>query len=276
MFPRTKDLPSQSPLFWVENKDRYIRQLLIGDIEDITDRNLLIYFSDCDRSQAQIDLTDDIYLSELLGNRTSDKIDLLLETNGGMTDATEKVCSVLKNSKVDLRVIVPRRAKSNGTVIAFCGSTIVMGNDSELGPIDPLITLNGTSIPCDFVIKSGIQDPLLQQFAQSAVKQTRKLAKDLLLQGMKKGTPDPDMDVLLDKLATRDKYHSHGSVIDYSEAQSLGLAITHLAPTDELWRRLWLLRSMYAHDCRRNGYSKLFEGRRISSPVVMVQPTPRP
>jgi hypothetical protein len=271
-FPRNKTLPGQSPLFWVENKDRYLRQLLIGDIEADTGRDLLVYFTDCDRSNAQIDQTDDIYLSELLGDRRSGKVDLLIETNGGFTDATEKVCSVLRNANIDLRVIVPRRAKSNGTVIAFCGSSIVMGDDSELGPVDPNIILNGSPIPCDFVVKSAgqINDPLLVQYAQSAMKQTRKLAKHLLGTGMLKGTPDAELDKLLDHLATRDKYHSHGSVIDVHEALSLKLKVEHLTPDKELWKRIWLLRTMYSFDCRQRGYSKLFEARRISSPVVVT------
>ena len=44
-FPRSTDLPSQSPLFWVEQKDRYLRQLLIRDIEDLTKRRLIVYFA---------------------------------------------------------------------------------------------------------------------------------------------------------------------------------------------------------------------------------------
>lgn len=270
-FPRNSTPPGQSPLFWVENKDRYLRQILVGDIEAETGRELLVYFTDCDRSHAQIDQTDDIYLSELLGDRRSDQVDLLIETNGGITDATEKVCAVLRNAKIDLRVIVPRRAKSNGTVIAFCGSSIVMGNDSELGPIDPNIVLNGTPIPCDFIVKAAGQfnDPLVVQFAHSAIKQTRKLAKQLLGSGMLSGTNDAELEKMLDKLATRDQYHSHGSVIDATEAGSLGLKVEHLPPDSELWRRIWLLRTMYSFDCRQRGYSKLFEARRISSPVVM-------
>lgn len=63
------------------------------------------------------------------------------------------------------------------------------------------------------------------------------------------------MESLLDKLATRDTYHSHGSVIDASEASSLGLKVEHLQPTDDLWRKLWLLRTMYAFDCRTRGYA---------------------
>ena len=44
-FPRSDNLPSQSPLFWVEQKDRYLRQLLIRDIEERTQRRLVVYFA---------------------------------------------------------------------------------------------------------------------------------------------------------------------------------------------------------------------------------------
>jgi len=61
MFLRTKDAPAQSPLFWVTHKDRYLRQLLIRDIEESTGRDLIV-FTYCDRSAAIIDATDDTYL----------------------------------------------------------------------------------------------------------------------------------------------------------------------------------------------------------------------
>jgi hypothetical protein len=44
-FPRSDSLPIQSPLFWVEQKDRYLRQLLIRDIEALTERRLVVYFA---------------------------------------------------------------------------------------------------------------------------------------------------------------------------------------------------------------------------------------
>jgi ATP-dependent protease ClpP protease subunit len=267
-FPRGLQAPSQSPLYWVNHKDRYLRQLLIADIEEVTQRALLVYFTDCDRTTAQIDQSDDVYLTELLGSKNSNKVDLLLETNGGFSDATEKFCSVLKNSGVDLRVIVPRRAKSNGTVIAFCGNEVVMGPDSELGPIDPIVQ----GVPADFVIKANQQlnNPLLVLTAETAVSQTRKLAKQLLKEGMLSGKSEQDIDEVLDKLATRDTYHSHGSVIDAKEAKMLGLKIKHLTSEDDLWKKIWLLRSMYAYDCHQMHYSKIFESANISSPVSIT------
>lgn len=64
-FPRSKTLPSQSPLFWVTHKDRYLRQQLISDIQEDTGRELIVYFTECEQSGAQIDMGDDVLFAEL-------------------------------------------------------------------------------------------------------------------------------------------------------------------------------------------------------------------
>jgi hypothetical protein len=71
--------------------------------------------------------------------------------------------------------------------------------------------------------------------------------------------------VFVQALASRQQYPSHGSVIDADEAARLGLSVTKLGPNDELWQRLWLLRCMYAHDARRAGALKIFEGPNVSN-----------
>jgi ClpP class serine protease len=272
-FPRSKSIPKQSPLFWVMHKDRYLRQQLIQDIQEDTGRELIVYFTDTERSDAQIDQGDDQYLYELLKHRKHEPVDLLLETNGGFTDPTEKICSVLRQLAPDLRVIVPRRAKSNGTVIALCGKEILMSATSELGPIDP--SLNGT--PIEFILNAplGSVDPILVQIANAFMQQTKKLASHLLKTGMMAGKRDQEVQEIVDMLASRDKYHSHGSVIDANEAKGLGLSATNLSADDPLWQKIWLLRTMYAYDCSRNGHAKLFEGVLVSA-AVATSPTTQP
>jgi hypothetical protein len=266
------DLPQQSPLFWVTHKDRYLRQLLIQDIQHQTGRDLIVYFTDCDRSQAGIDQTDDTFLTELLEGTSRTQIDLLLETNGGGTDATEKICSLLRQKAPDLRVIVPRRAKSNGTVIALCGTDILLSSTSELGPIDPSMN----QVPVEFVINAppGSVNVIELQIAKTFLAQTKKLAKQLLCTGMMKALNPMDVDTVVDKLASRGLYHSHGSVIDVNEAINLGLSVKNIDSKDPLWQRIWLLRTMYSYDCGRNGYSKIFEGHRVSSSVTKAATTP--
>lgn len=270
-FPRTPDLPKQSPLFWVNHKDRYLRQLLIEDIEAETGRCLIVYFTDCDHTNAQIDVGDDVHLAELLGGCIGKPVDLLLETNGGVTDATEKLCSLLREMAPDLRVIVPRRAKSNGTVLTMCGQTVVLGMESELGPIDPSV---GVGVPAHFILNApaGSFNAIDLQIAYTARMQTQKLAKQLLASGMMKARPANEIDEAVEKLATRNTYHSHGSVIDHREAAALGFNVTFLDHDSTLWKKLWLLRAMYQFDCPIGGYAKLFESAKVSTGTEISPP----
>jgi hypothetical protein len=95
-FPRSLDLPSQSPLFWVEQKDRYLRQLLIRDIEEITGRRLIAYFANRFEQGAEIDARDPLYMTELLGDVGPEPVDIFVETPGGQTDATEAMISAIQ------------------------------------------------------------------------------------------------------------------------------------------------------------------------------------
>lgn len=257
-------------MFWVAEKDRYLRQLLIRDIEEITRRRLVIYFADCERPEnsAQIHPSDDPYLSELLKDCAGNAVDLLIETNGGYTDATEKMVALLRVLSPDLRVIVPRRAKSNGTLVALAAKCIIMGPSSELGPIDPNLVLGPQNqVPAEFIVQAPSADPLLKQAAAMAIAQTKKLAGSLLQTGMMAERTPEEIAVVIEKLATRNHFHSHGSVIDADEALRLGLKIERLAPDDALWERFWLLRCMYAHDLRHANLVKIFEGRFISNAI---------
>jgi hypothetical protein len=274
-FPRGKALPSQSPLYWVAQKDRYLRQILIRDIEGLTGRRLLVYFANRFRPEAGIDDADPAYVMELVGDVSKDDpVDLLLETNGGKTDATEAIIAVLQNRlSPDLRVIVANAAKSNGTLICLAAESIVMGPASELGPIDP--HLNG--IPC-----TVLSDPVvaqtnfpLHQLAVLGLKQTRTLAERLLRDGMLKGRDSAEIERVVNSLASRETYFSHGSVIDHREALALSLNVEYLAAGDPIWERIWILYCMYDFDSRRDDYLKIFEGRARSTAISAprAQPT---
>ena len=257
-FPRSTDLPAQSPLFWVGQKDRYLRQLMIRDIESLTKRRLVTYFGDRTREGSGIESRDVAHMVELLGDIDGAPLDLLLETSGGLTDAAEAVISLLRNSIPDLRVIVANAAKSNGTLIALAAKSIVMGATSELGPIEPSLG----DIPCSIlempeVAKTNFPLHMLGTFA---LKQSKSVATQLLKSGMLAGKSDAEIKDVVEALATRDKFPSHGSVVDHREAAALGLKIDYLPPENEIWQRIWLLYCMFEHDCRKSNYLKMFEG----------------
>jgi Serine dehydrogenase proteinase len=269
-FPRGTALPSQSPLFWVQQKDRYLRQLLIRDIEDLTGRRLLVYFANRFKPEAQITAGDIPYFAELFGDVGTDPVDLFLETSGGQTDATESIVSLIQSSVKDLRVVVPNSAKSNGTVICLAGNEIVMGPTSELGPIDPSIQ----GIPCTILAEEQIKasNYPLHRMGVLGILQTKKLAKSLLMHGMMAGIDETRIDQTVSSLASRDVFFSHGSVIDHREAASLGLRVTFLDGNDEIWRRLWLLYCTHMYDVERNSFLKVFEGRARSTSLKAATP----
>jgi hypothetical protein len=196
-FPRSKLLPRQTPLFWVAEKDRYLRQLLIRDIQEATGRTLLVYFASFNDTRAQILAGDDAYFMEMIRDADGGPVDLVIETPGGATDTTEKITTLLRTLVPDLRVIVPCQAKSNGTILALVGTDILMGACSELGPADPLVMLSPTQVvPAQFLLNAQQVDPIFVQAAAYAVRQTAMLATNLLSTGMMKGRDLTDIEGL--------------------------------------------------------------------------------
>ncbi|WGS23380.1 hypothetical protein [Bradyrhizobium sp. ISRA463] len=65
-------------------------------------------------------------------------LDLILHTPGGDGAAAESLVDYLRSMfGNDIRAIVPQIAMSAGTMIACSCSSIVMGKESSLGPVDP-------------------------------------------------------------------------------------------------------------------------------------------
>jgi membrane-bound ClpP family serine protease len=245
----------------VKEKDRYLRQILIGDIEAITGRPLAVYFSQLDQ---EINHTDPDDLSEILLGIKHTEVDLLIQTPGGNIDATEKIISILNYRFKHYRVIVPSWAKSAGTVIALSSNEIVLGVNSELGPIDPQMRTPQGYIPCEILANDPQQPFHIKQMCTLTIERNRKMAKDLLKKGMMNGKSDADIDDLVSKISTANSYKSHGAVINHDEANALGLAVRFLDYKDELWNRLWLLYCMYDYDSKAKNLGKIFEGRYFS------------
>lgn len=277
-FPRSADLPAQSPLFWVEQKDRYLRQLLIRDIEALTKRRLAVYFGNRFEN-AMIDARDSTFMTELLGDVGRDEpVDLMLEVTGGMTDATEALIALIQHVVPNFRVVVAHSAKSNGTLLCFAAKSIIMGAPSELGPIEP--AFNG--IPATILSEPEVakQNFVLHKQGVFALQQSKTIAESLLLNGMMHGKDPQEIKSVVQKLSSRETYASHGSVIHHREASALGLTIEYLPPGDPVWERLWLLYCMYEADCRKARYLKVFEGRArstaIAAPPAAPPAAPRP
>lgn len=67
------------------------------------------------------------------------ELDLILHSPGGSPEAAEQMLEYLRTQFDHIRAIVPLQAKSAATMIALGCDEILMGQHSELGPIDPQI-----------------------------------------------------------------------------------------------------------------------------------------
>lgn len=230
-------------------------------MQESTGRPLFVYFSQLDQT---INHTDPDDLSEIISGIQGQEADFFIQTPGGNVDATEKLIGILRQSLRSWRVIVPSWAKSAGTVIALSSSEIVLGINSELGPIDPQWIANGNNIPCEILGSDPTQPYHIQQLAQLAVKRMRQLAFNILQAGMMHGRKAEEIEEVLNKISSADGYKSHGAVIDYDEAKALGLSVKFLPPDDKFWKQCWLLYCLYDFDTKANAIGRIIEGERFS------------
>lgn len=261
-FPRTQDLPLQSSKYWAKEKDRFIRQLLLSDLRQLTGRETIVYFAQLTHGITHSDADD---LSEVIEGLEGKDVDLVIQTPGGQVDAVEKIVTMLNQRLDSYRVIVPSLAKSGGTAIAISSSEILLGINSELGPIDPQFEVHGLGmVPCEYIAADNSKDVLLRSMAGAAVSRMKSLAKKILVNGMLSESTDPQVDEVIKKLSSSDSYNSHGAVIDYSEAKSVGLNATWLEPSDPIWKTVWLLYCCYDQDAQTKGLGKIIEGEKFS------------
>ena len=90
-------------------------------------------------------VNDDIlgFMNILNGADKGKGLDLILHSPGGSAEAAESIADYLHRqfAKTRIRVIVPHMAMSAATMLACAADSVVMGNHSSLGPVDPQFVL---------------------------------------------------------------------------------------------------------------------------------------
>ncbi len=78
---------------------------------------------------------------EACSNIDERNLDLVLHSPGGNPDAAESIMNYLRERFDHVRAVIPLAAMSAATMMALACDEIVMGAHSQLGPIDPQITI---------------------------------------------------------------------------------------------------------------------------------------
>lgn len=81
----------------------------------------------------------DIFGKHLEAIGQTKKITLILYTLGGDTMATWNIVNLIREYCDELEIIVPRKARSSGTIMCLGANQILLTHQSTLGPIDPSI-----------------------------------------------------------------------------------------------------------------------------------------
>lgn len=92
-------------------------------------------------------------MSVIFGMDWSKGLTLILHTPGGVINAAESVVAYLRSKFQDIEVIVPTFAMSAGTMISLATDRIIMGRQSQLGPIDPQMPIGGRSVSAGAIVE---------------------------------------------------------------------------------------------------------------------------
>jgi ClpP class serine protease len=102
-------------------------------------------------------------MSVLFGMDWSRGLTVILHTPGGVTNAAETIVAYLRSKfGTNIEAIVPTYAMSAGTMIGLSTQRVVMGRQSQLGPIDPQMPVGGRYISARAVVeqfdRGGVRD----------------------------------------------------------------------------------------------------------------------
>lgn len=87
-------------------------------------------------------------INELRKETTNKKLCVMLTTNGGDANTTERVVYIFRHFYDEVEFIIPDHAYSAGTILCMSGDRIWMNYGSVLGPIDPqVINKEGKFVP---------------------------------------------------------------------------------------------------------------------------------
>lgn len=92
------------------------------------------------------------YMSVLHGMDYDRTLTLILHTPGGNVNAAESLVEYLRSKFRRIEVIVPTFALSAGTMITLASDLIIMGRQSQLGPIDPQMIYSGRYVSAQAIV----------------------------------------------------------------------------------------------------------------------------
>lgn len=262
-----------------------VRKSYVSRLSERTGRNTICYYSAWLQKPglSKTSITDDDKNAFMAAVHTMDRrkgLDLILHTPGGDIAATESLVYYLRQMfGSNIRAIIPQIAMSAGTMIACACSWIVMGKQSNIGPIDPQVY----GMPAHGVISEfdrakeeirrdpasaaiwqpiiGKYHPTFLQSCEQAIELSKSLVEEWLQTGMFDGERDAaaKAQIVVDGLNNFVETKTHSRHIHMDRARELGLKVTALEDDDELQDLVLTVHHSYQHTLANSPVLKIVE-----------------
>jgi hypothetical protein len=260
------------------------RKELIQRLETLRGSRVIAYVTS-DRQPATAQIGDDAVrqlFEHLRQVGHVDKLDFLIYSRGGAIDVPWRIVTSLRRSSDEWHALVPFRANSAATLIALGADTIVLGQQGELGPIDPILGiqrmvpqpgggqgLHQENIGVEDVMayvrfiteRAGLTDQealsvglskltdRMDAVALGNLYRTHQHIRDVarrLLQSRQEPATEQAMAAIIETLAER--VYAHGHAIGLTDAKEIGLPVR--AASDDEDDAMWSLLNEYESDLK--------------------------
>ncbi len=292
-----------------------VRRKYLKELHDYTKRGVIVYYTAFLESRAvtpadlQVGLQDIPGFMEAASNVEEKSLDLIIHSPGGSAEAAESIVTYLRKRFDHIRIIVPIAAMSAATMIALSADEIVMGQHSQLGPIDPQFIIqtpegprsapakailnqfelakreckDASNLAAWMPILRGYMPGLLTQCQDSralAVKMVSTWLKQYMFAGDKDG--EAKATAIADWFADYESFQSHGRRVSPDQAIEKGLKVTWLESDQRLQDAVLSVHHATAHTFAGTPAAKIIEnhhGRawiKMSGQILVQAPVPGP
>jgi hypothetical protein len=271
-----------------ETRKKFLQEIASNDLNDNDGPNGVVAHLSRDLlSSADIPVLGNILLN--IGDVKT--LNLILCSPGGDGTVVEKFVSLCRSQCEKFRVLIPYDAKSAATLISLGADEIVMGPQSEIGPIDAQIEViisgakrlisaqsfidarddllkkyteqkkNGEDTGATMQMIATLDLPFISE-CQRLMNFGRDVAGKFLAAYMFKNDKNKKAKIkkVVDKLTSVKWFQVHGRGIDGRTAKvELGLNIKMCGKNDPLWKKVWEYYTRAVVVCGKGGIIKMFE-----------------
>lgn len=286
-----------------------VRRHYLHNLHNLTNRAVILYASawfesrPASPAELQIGLPDLQGFMEAASNVSETELDLILHSPGGSAEAAESLVEYLRERFNHIRVFIPVAAMSAATMIALSADELVMGQHSQLGPIDPQFIINTPegmrSAPAKAILnqfelaKKECQEsnnlaawmPILRTYAPGLLTQcedSHKLASNMVAGWLERymlseeDSAKNKAETIANWFADYESFNSHGRRVGKDQARKIGVRVSDLEDDDDLQDAVLSVHHATMHTFASTSALKIIEnhhGRawvRMHGPAIQV------